>query len=190
MVFQPSLWWVTDRVILQWCWQFVSYYKGSIAKRAVRYFFVSIPFQQRWTVYPSRQYVRLSVCASVCLSGNVRLNTANKLLELEEPILAHIYSLTRYLLQPVLIQIVNALDLHFQGKNLNRVHWEVHTWLSFRLRISRKRWQIGQTFLLPINRKSHVAFKIAYLYLLISISKCQDQGHAHFDCQYLAHSER
>ena len=48
-------------------------------------------------------------------SRNVRLYTANKLLDLEAPIYAIICMLTSYVRLPMFIQIVNVLDLHFQG---------------------------------------------------------------------------
>ena len=56
---------------------------------------------------------------------------------------------------PFFIHIVNALDLHFQGKK-NRIEYirKFHTWLS------RKRWQIGQTLLLPTHIKYHLTFWI------------------------------
>ena len=47
-------------------------------------------------------------------------------------------------------------------KDSNRVHWVIHSGLS------RKRWQIGHTLLSSTNRNSHVAFRLAYLYLTLA----------------------
>ena len=38
-------------------------------------------------------------------------------MNLEEPILEHICTLTRYLRVPIFIQILNVIDLHFQGQS-------------------------------------------------------------------------
>ena len=50
----------------------------------------------------------------------------------------------------------NVPDLHFQGQRFDRLHWEVHTWLS------RKWWQIGKILLLPTHAELHVAFPLAW----------------------------
>ena len=44
---------------------------------------------------------------------------------------------------------------------------------------------IEETLLLPPKRKSHMVFQLAYLHLTFANSKGHDQGHAHFDCEYL-----
>ena len=51
------------------------------------------------------------------------------------------------------------LTFIFKVKDSNRVHWQVHT------RLSRKRWQIEQTLQLPTRRKSHLAVRLAYIYI-------------------------
>ena len=73
---------------------------------------------------------------------------------------------------------------YLRWKDANWVHWQVHTSLSH------KRWQIGQILLLPINRKSHPAFPLAYLHWTLTHSKGKVQGHAHFDCEYFANGDR
>ena len=59
-----------------------------------------------------------SVCMhpSVCLSQNVRLCTANKQLDLEEPFFTHVCLLTTYICQLIFIQIDNVLYLNFQAQ--------------------------------------------------------------------------
>ena len=45
--------------------------------------------------------------------------------------------------------------------------------------ISRKRWQIGHTFVLSTNCKSHTAFPLTYLHVISAHSKGQGQGYEH-----------
>ena len=75
-------------------------------------------FQWSWTVLSCQAVcVRASVGSFVRLSRNVRLcTTANKLLDLEAHFFTYICMLTRYVRQPNFFQIVNFLDLHFQGQ--------------------------------------------------------------------------
>ena len=156
------------------------------------------------------------------------LCSANKRLDLEAPISAHVCTLTTYLRQPIVVQIVNVLHLQFKGQWLesstlgssnvtnsqtvtdrtnvaianteSRIwafDWHTYIWrwpiLNVRVKvmristiISRKRWQIGRTLLLSTPRKSHVAFQLAYLHLTLVYFKGQGQGHAYFNCWYLA----
>ena len=55
--------------------------------------------------------------------------------------------------------------------------------------IYRRRWQIGRTLLLPTYRKSNVAFRLAYLHLILANSKDQGQVHAYFNWKYLANGD-
>ena len=54
--------------------------------------------------------------------------------------------------------------------------------------ISRKRYQIGNTLLLTSIRKLHKAFQ--FYILKLTNSNGQNQGHAHFDCEFLANGDR
>ena len=54
--------------------------------------------------------------ASVRPTRNVRLCTAKKRLNLEAPIFAYVWTLTRYVRVPIFIRIVDVLDFHFQGQ--------------------------------------------------------------------------
>ena len=49
---------------------------------------------------------------------------------------------------------------------------------------------IGQALQLPTNEKSRKAFPLTYLYFRLTNSKGQGQGHAHFDCEFLANGDR
>ena len=62
---------------------------------------------------------------SESVHASVRLCTANKRLAREEPILANVCRLTRYVRLPIFMQIVDVIDLHYQVKYSNRKHWEV-----------------------------------------------------------------
>ena len=63
-----------------------------------------------------RPYVRTNVRTYVRPSRNVRKCTANKRLDLEAPVFAHVCRLSRFLRIPIFIEVLNALDLYFQGK--------------------------------------------------------------------------
>ena len=138
---------------------------------------------------------------------------------------------TRYVRLPTFIQIINVLDLHFQGQRFESITlvssqviisktvtdgtniaisdtesdmWplerHIYIWpcpilkvkvkiIHFRLRISRKRWQIVQTLLAPTNIKSKTAFALTYLRLTLAHFKLEDQSHAHFNWLYLANRD-
>ena len=40
------------------------------------------------------------------------------------------------------------------------------------------------------TRKSHVGFRLAFLYLDLAHFKGQSQGYAYFDCEYLVNDDR
>ena len=42
-----------------------------------------------------------------------------------------------------------------------------------------------KVLLLPINMKSHVGYRLAYLDLTLIHCKGQGQDHGHFDCEYI-----
>ena len=66
-------------------------------------------------------------------------------------------------------------NIHLKVTDSNHVLWKVHMWFF------RKRRQLGQTLLLPTNRKSYMAFRLAYLHLTLGHSKGQGQGYTYFD---------
>ena len=47
-----------------------------------------------------------------------------------------------------------------------------------------------QTLLLPTHRKSYVAFRLVYAHLILTHSKGQGQGHAHFNCEYIPNGDK
>ena len=55
-----------------------------------------------------------SMCIS--LSQNVRLCTTHKWLNLEARICAHVYMLTRYIYNPIFIEVINRKNVWRQGK--------------------------------------------------------------------------
>ena len=59
---------------------------------------------------------RMFVRSFIGLSRNIRLCTTNKRLNLDGPTFAHLCTRTRYVRRLIFIQILNVLDLHFQGQ--------------------------------------------------------------------------
>ena len=115
---------------------------------------------------------------------NVRLSSSNKGLYVEASFFqnyAYWYDMSDCQLSS---KSSTFLTFILKVKDCNRVHWEVRIWLS------RKRQQIGQTLLLPIHKKPHVTFRLAYLHLTLAHSKDQGHGHTHFDCEYLTNDDR
>ena len=110
--------------------------------------------------------------------------TVNKRLDLVAPIFAHICNLTCYLCLPILIQIVNVIDLRFKGKK-----FELVTLGSSNMIISQK---VTDRANIAIANKWKVAkgFFKTYLYLTLIHSKGEGQGHAHFDCAFFANGDR
>ena len=47
----------------------------------------------------------------------------------------------------------------------------------------------GQQLLLQSNMKSYIGRRLAYLHLMLTNSKVQGQGHAHFDDAYNGNSD-
>ena len=110
--------------------------------------------------------------AVLCWRENVLLCTANKRLDIEASALLSICMLTGYVCKSIFILIVNVLHLHFQGQRIKSNNWEVHTWLYQTFR------QIWEALLYPINRKSHMAFRLSYLHFTLGHYK--GQGHAYY----------
>ena len=103
------------------------------------------PFQQDWTVYPNRQYVRAFVCHEMyataqtwytmrpwlALITTAQNQTAGLLWTncsiLISPICAHICTLTMYIRQPIFTKSWTSWTFIFKVKDSNRIHWKDHT---------------------------------------------------------------
>ena len=135
--------------------------------------------------YSCRQYGCPSVWLCIRLSRNVRLYTVNKQLHQEALIFVctHLHWQVNVACQ-FSSKLSFSLTFIFKINDVNRVHWEVHMWLS------RKLWQIEQTLKLPTHRKSHMGYQSAYSHLTLVHSKDQVQDHAQFDCEYLANGKK
>ena len=113
-----------------------------------------------------------ALCMSVRLYVRISWNiTANNRQNLKAPIYPNIWTLKKL----VRMQLFSAkwstfLTFMFKVKHSNRLHED----------ISRKRWQMGQTLLLP-TQKSRGDISISIFTLILAHSKLQGQGHAHLD---------
>ena len=75
--------------------------------------------------------------------------------------------------------------------NRQRQTFESSTLRSSYMTISQIMTEGNETLLLPTPRKLHVAFRLAYLQLILIHAKGgQDQGHVHFKYEYLANGDR
>ena len=101
----------------------------------------------------------VNVCTYVHSSRKV---TWNKRLGLETLFFAmHNYACRKISLSLIFIKIVNVLDLTFKVKDSNRVHWEVHTWISHKRNDKWNKRYYCQC------RKLHVASRLAYLHVIM-----------------------
>ena len=95
--------------------------------------------------------------------------------DLEVPILAHIYMLRKYVHSSIFIQVVNVLDLHFQGQRL-----ESSTLRSLYVVISQI---LTDKANIAVANKLKVTYGLSvsiFRYLYIPFAHFKDQGHAHF----------
>ena len=81
-------------------------------------------------------------------------------------------------------KLSTSLTFVFKVKYSKRVLLKVYMWLYG------KQWQTWQILTLTTHWKSHVAFQLAYLHLILAHFKGQCQGHAHFEWEYLGNGNR
>ena len=117
----------------------------------------------------------------LCVRPSRYVCTVNKRLDLEAPICAHIVVFTSYVRLPIFIQILNVLYIHFYSQRLkSSISGLSHVNISQTVTDKHSYCQ---------HRKSHVAFRLAYLHLTLAHSKGQGQGHIQFDYECPANGD-
>ena len=121
---------VYDHLLANICWL------GQIECFRIICTVIFIPFERSWTVLCHR-----IVCV-LTYAPPPRNATGNKLPNLEAQILAymHVDKVSSFVCQ-FSYKLSTSLTFIFKIKDSNKVHCEIHTWLS------RKPWQIAQTLL-------------------------------------------
>ena len=71
-----------------------------------------------------------SIRPSVGPPQHVQLCTADKQLNLEAPMFAHIIITSYFHLRPIFIQILNVLDVYFQRQRFELINWQVYNALE------------------------------------------------------------